>query len=191
VEAAEWSGGEWVEVAALGSGRDALPGGTLDAGRTVGWLALARTLVLQRSGREAPAEAVDNLARQLVAIPNHGYGYDLLLNLSADADLTQKIAPLRKAELLFSFMGFADQWANADAKYRINPAWVRMNEQPDNQRLNVLECSAIVAGGHLALSWSYSSSLHDGTTVEKVGESAMAFLRKYLSGAKTGTGRCQ
>ena len=86
----KWAGQRWLAIRVAGSGRELVPGA--DVGRTVGWFAAGRSMLLERRASD-PAGVLAAIDAQLRRVPNYGYCYGLLIDLDGTRDVATKLPP--------------------------------------------------------------------------------------------------
>jgi non-ribosomal peptide synthase protein (TIGR01720 family) len=176
-----WTGGDWLEATVIGLGRDVIPGaGDIDLLRTIGWLAMGGVLILKRPETHDPAEALQSIEAQLVHIPNRGYGYPLLVNLSGDKGIAEKLRPLRKDEINFNYLGRIDQ-SGSESSFRLAPESIGPSENMLNRRFNLVFVGVFIFGGQLMTNWQYSENVHKYATIEKVAQNFIEALRSLVT----------
>ncbi|HLF24980.1 MAG TPA: amino acid adenylation domain-containing protein [Anaerolineae bacterium] len=180
---AEWTGGEWVELVVVDSGRTIIPDADdLDVSNTVGFLATSRNLVLQRSGMNDPEAALQALGQQLKAVPNRGLGYVLLSYLNDDPEIVRQIRPLRKEQLLFNYLGHFGGMEQSPSSLALGLAPERMGDtdNPTDRHKIQLICTAWTYAGYLFAEWVYSENLHRPAAIEQVVHRFLEMLRYFL-----------
>lgn len=177
-----WTGGRWMEVTAVDSGRDIIPGGDdLDLSRTIGFFASSGTLLLERSDARHPVEVFGSIKSQLRAIPNRGHGFLVLLEFGGDVEISEQLKRWRKDEVNFNYMGQIDQLNQDASMFRVAKESVGARENVQNRRLTKVECISAVSGGRLSLDWMYGASLHKQETIEALTGDFMATLRAFIA----------
>jgi len=176
---AEWSGGEQVKVDLEGHGREELIRGA-DISRTVGWFASIHPVSLTAGKRWEPGSALKAMKEQLRAVPNNGFGYGILRCLGPDEQMRRELAAMTGSEVLFNYLGQVDQIFQISRLF--SPAQESLGgmSAPQNRRAYPLEVTAIVAGGQLQVSWTYSEKLHRHETIERIAQHYGECLREII-----------
>ena len=176
---AEWSGGEQVMIDLEGHGREELIPGA-DVSRTAGWFATIHPVTLAAGKRWEPGSALKSIKEQLRAVPNNGFGYGILRCIGPDEQVRRELAAMPGSELLFNYLGQVDQIFQVSKLFsaaRENPGGM---SAPKNRRPYPLEVTAIVAGGQLQVSWTYSEKLHRHETIERIAQHYVECLREII-----------
>ena len=175
----EWSGGEQVMVDLEGHGREELIPGA-DISRTVGWFATIHPVALTAGKPWDPGSALKSIKEQLRAVPNNGFGYGILRCIAPDEQVRGELAAMPGSELLFNYLGQVDQI------FQVSKLFLPAQESPGgmsasrNRRPYPLEVTAIVAGGQLQVSWTYSEKLHRHETIERIAQHYVECLRQII-----------
>jgi non-ribosomal peptide synthase protein (TIGR01720 family) len=128
----EWSGQSTLLLDLEGHGREEFIEG-IDVSRTVGWFTTMYPVALRvRPGARA-GDAIKGVKEQLRAIPDHGMNYGLLRYQNPEAQ--QRLERLPRAELVFLYLGTADQAESGSSLFRQSaesrgPAHALANERP-------------------------------------------------------------
>jgi amino acid adenylation domain-containing protein/non-ribosomal peptide synthase protein (TIGR01720 family) len=176
---AEWSGGERVVVDLEGHGREELIPGA-DVSRTVGWFATIYPVTLAAGKRWEPGSALKAIKEQLRAVPNNGFGYGILRCIGLDEQVRRELAAMPGSEVLFNYLGQVDQIFHASRLFLPAQESPGSMSAPQNRRPYPLEVTAIVAGGQLQVSWTYSEKLHRSETIERIAQHYVECLREIM-----------
>ncbi|HEX6288825.1 MAG TPA: SDR family NAD(P)-dependent oxidoreductase [Herpetosiphonaceae bacterium] len=155
---------------------------SIDLSRTVGWLATATRLVLDLRGVTTAASALETTQRQWRAIPNHGWGYDWLLNLSDDA-IKRQMRALPPAEIVLNYLGRIDQSMSMSSSFGLAPESYGPTRSTQCQRPWLFEVIGSIQGKQLHLDWCYCPSLHRASTVERLAKSCLDAMRRLIEQA--------
>jgi non-ribosomal peptide synthase protein (TIGR01720 family) len=150
----------------------------VDVSRTVGWLAIHPSILLDVRGADTPEIALQSIKAQLRSIPNYGIGQDILRYLSDDPALRTQMQALPEPEIFFSFLGRQSQ-ASDTLFPQINED-TGPQHHPSGIRSRLLECMAGIADGQLHLVWRYSANVHQRSTIEALGHSYLEVLRSLI-----------
>jgi amino acid adenylation domain-containing protein/non-ribosomal peptide synthase protein (TIGR01720 family) len=174
----QWSRRPSLTIALEGHGREEL-GEEMDLSRTVGWFTNLYPVLLELPVIDEPGHLIKSVKEQLRQVPDKGMGYGLLKYL-------QQLEDLKGGEpwdLVFNYLGQADnvvnksQWlagAPESAGRSINEAMLRTNK---------LELNAIVSGGELIVSWSYSGIHYEKNTI-------IALAQQYIDNLESIIAHC-
>ncbi len=173
-----WTGSRACVVDLEGHGREEIFD-DLDVTRTVGWFTAIYPLALELPAGGGEGAAIKAVKEQIRAVPNRGIGYGLLRYLREE----KALAALPQAEVSFNYLGQLDQAlpGAGDAPFR----WAREPSGPAHspraKRRYLLDVTASVGGGKLAVQWTYGEARHERATVERVAEGFMAALRGLIA----------
>ncbi|KYC42747.1 hypothetical protein WA1_15530, partial [Scytonema hofmannii PCC 7110] len=177
-----WTDSKSVLFNLEGHGREDLFEG-VDLSRTVGWLTAMFPVVLKLSAIE-----LDNLGlvlksvkEQLRAIPNKGIGYGLLRYLNQDAEINAQLATIPTPEISFNYLGQFTQVLKTGSL--ISPASESSGQfqSLQAQRTNLLDINAVIADEQLQINWTYSSNIHNHTTIEKLASEFVGTLQDIIA----------
>jgi amino acid adenylation domain-containing protein/non-ribosomal peptide synthase protein (TIGR01720 family) len=168
-----WCQSDAVVIDREGHGREEPEG--LDLSRTVGWFTAIFPLRLLAPASD-PATALKSIKEQVRAVPQGGIGYGLLRYLHPEADLRRRLADAPQAEVLFNYLGqFGSDGNTAFASLSSGQAIA-----PANRRSHLLEVTAVIAAGELAVHWTYCGAIHDRATIAKLADDFAARLQTLL-----------
>jgi non-ribosomal peptide synthase protein (TIGR01720 family) len=177
---ARWSGEPLIDITMVQSGRDLIPDAEdIDLSRTLGWLATSSIVIIDGQPDREPAAALTAITAQYRAIPNHGFGYTMLAQLSGDADLSAAIQTPRRKEVLFNHLGQLDPPAPT-ALFRPAPESITLQEREENKRFTILDCISVISDGCFSANWLYSEHLHKPETITQISAAYMRFLRDLI-----------
>ena len=133
---------------------------------------------------------------QLRRIPQRGLGYGLLRYLGSDV-AREALAAAPEPELTFNYLGQLDQVlrthpqppALPSEQKRVSgravlapaPETAGRDRAAANRRSHLLDVTAVVAGGQLSISWTYSRAAHRASTVQQLADWCMAALRDLIA----------
>lgn len=192
-----------------GHGREEVQGTILegiDLSRTMGWFTSIFPLYLDVSdgskvlsaisdfemafSRQLIEKSLQHVFRQVIAIPNRGFGYGVLKYLCPDNKIRDGMRGLPEAEINFNYLGQFDQTGvdisieqpenNDEALLSLAPESSGPEQNPDSRRNAKLYVVAIVNSGQLAVRWLYSRELHNRSTILEWAEHYMDVLRKLI-----------
>jgi len=161
-----WSNTDRITVDMEGHGREFVSD-QLDISRTVGWFTSIYPVVLS-SKLDAGIDAlVKGVKQQLRDIPKKGLTFGLYKYLSIHSE---DVESQRSAgsELSFNYLGQLDQVVEEGGMLSRAPEHTGAEISANAERHYLIEVSARVQGGELAMSWRYSENLHDAETIEKL-----------------------
>jgi amino acid adenylation domain-containing protein/non-ribosomal peptide synthase protein (TIGR01720 family) len=150
-----WTGAQTWRIDLEGHGRDVEIAGMpadVDVSRTVGWFTSLYPVRLTADAD--PAATLRSTMMALRQVPLNGIGYGVLRYLDlGDGSPLHDAAP---AELLFNYLGQADDVFDPSAAFRAGVGPTGAVRDPDGPREYLLEFNAIIFNGLLRVSWTYS-----------------------------------
>jgi len=118
---------------------------------------------------------------QLRQLPQQGIGYGLLRYLSPDPITRAQLQQLPAAQLLFNYLGQVEQVGTGEQWFGAASESAGPSQSPQGWRSHLLELNAIIAGGQLHVTWTYSAHVHQRTTIERLARDYLAALRALIS----------
>ncbi|MEC7803537.1 MAG: SDR family NAD(P)-dependent oxidoreductase [Pseudomonadota bacterium] len=184
---ADWTGSETVLFDQYRHGRDALPAG-IDTSHTTGFFISHNPLVIDLSEAHSPEVRLATVQKQFQAVPNKGYGYDLLRCLSGDPGISDKLNSIPRSEVLFNYRGrltdiFADSTlftlsselsGSVDDPRGIS---ITATHDPHGIRYYPISISADIVNRRLIVKFVYSKNLHSLSTVIELRDAFSESLR--------------
>jgi amino acid adenylation domain-containing protein/non-ribosomal peptide synthase protein (TIGR01720 family) len=181
-----WTGDGRLLVDLEGHGREDLFA-DVDLTRTVGWFTSLYPVLLDLRGADGEGDALRAVKEQLRAIPGRGVGYGVLRWLSPDPAVRAAMGSLPAPEVAFNYLGQSDGSMGADT------AFARAAESPgptsharESRLPHLIEVNAVVEGGRLCCSWSFSQAVHRRETVERLARGFVAELRALVEHCRGG-----
>jgi amino acid adenylation domain-containing protein/non-ribosomal peptide synthase protein (TIGR01720 family) len=163
---AEWTGNSTILIDLEGHGREDLFE-DVDLSRTVGWFTSLFPVLLKMPIKEQPGEVIKSIKEQLRSIPNRGMGYGMLRYLCEETTIQEQIQRIPSPEISFNYLGQFDQ-IQAENGWLFATESTGANQSKRQNREHILDISALVIEGKLQISWSYSSQVHNRSTVENL-----------------------
>ena len=202
----EWTGERRVVVEVEGHGREEVVEGA-DVSRTVGWFTTQYPVVLEVAGAQSVGEVVGRVKREVRAIPGRGMGYGLLRYLGGleqppereewgneqrgVGEAAERVGEAREAggserrgiEVGFLYLGQVDQVLESGGQLVGARESAGATQSAEHGRQHLVEVTAVVSGGRLQVSWSYSRELHRSDTIARLAESFLTTLRLIINSA--------
>ncbi len=182
---APWTDSKSLLIDLEGHGREEIFEG-VDLSRTVGWFTTIFPVVLNCRDAESIVEDLRSMKEQLRLIPNRGIGYGLLRYGSGDTDVAGKLESLPQAEVRFNYLGQVDRVLLDSSMFSVAPESSGPTQSPDAERAYLLNIIGMVSSGELRLDWTYSTSLYDEKTVERLAQSFVEELRALIARSRSG-----
>ena len=174
----EWSGQQAVLVDVEGHGREPISD-RVDVSRTVGWFTTIYPVLLEVS-REDVGEVMKKIKEQVRGIPGQGLGYGVLRYLASESEVRNRLRELPQAEVSFNYLGQMDRVLNEDTIFGAAKESSGPYRGASGRRMYLVEINAMVVGGQLQVSWSYSNQVHDRETIAAVAEQYVENLRAII-----------
>ncbi|MDI1443592.1 non-ribosomal peptide synthase/polyketide synthase [Polyangium sp. 6x1] len=167
------SGTDTVCVALQHHGREPLVE-DVDVSRTVGWFSSLFPLSLRVPPGGEPAALLNGVKEQLRSVPGRGVGYGWLRY--AHPDEAARASLTVPMPVLFNYLGQHEPgsaWEFAGTEHT--------SASPNMALFHELVLSGIVMQGRLRLTWSYSPTIYEKSTVERIAEGVLSSLRRLLA----------
>ncbi|WP_236144696.1 condensation domain-containing protein [Nostoc sp. CMAA1605] len=174
---AQWTGNSTVLIDLEGHGREDVFA-DVDVSRTVGWFTSIFPVILQLENQNHLGAALKSIKEQLRAIPQRGLVYGILRYLSQDSEIRSQLAALPLAEISFNYLGQFDQGTSKSVGWKFATESTGNERSLEGQRRHLLDINAWVVEGQLQVRWSYSSHIHQRSTVESL---AQKYLQALLN----------
>ncbi|WP_410478959.1 amino acid adenylation domain-containing protein, partial [Pseudomonas sp. zfem002] len=171
-----WTGRAETLVRLEGHGREELFA-ELDITRTVGWFTAMYPVKLS-----AAAEldvAIKTVKEQLRAVPDKGLGYGLLRYLGNQA-ARDSLAGLAQGSIVFNYLGQLDAGFE-DSLFAPASENRGQGVSPQASLGSLLSIDGQVAGGELALDWTFSAEVFDEATVQHLADDYAAELAALIA----------
>ena len=151
----EWGTRDSVLIELEGHGREDMFD-SIDLSRSVGWFTSLYPVRLVPGGAES-GTCLKAIKEQLRRVPNKGLGYGVLRYLGAgDAVLAQGAYP----QVTFNYLGQFDRTLDASTHWKLAVESGGQARSPSSHRRTWFDVNAMVRGGELLLSWTYSGAIH-------------------------------
>jgi amino acid adenylation domain-containing protein/non-ribosomal peptide synthase protein (TIGR01720 family) len=178
-----WSGGQIALIDLEGHGREDIFE-MVDVSRTVGWFTSIFPVLLgikePQDGEGREATAIKGVKEQMRGVPRRGIGYGLLKYLSRDVSTGERLKAQPQAEVSFNYLGQVDQVLGESSLFAMASEPGGPTQSHSGRRSYLLEINAIISGGELSLSWSYSSNLHRQQTIEALAADYIHQLQQLI-----------
>jgi non-ribosomal peptide synthase protein (TIGR01720 family) len=178
---ADWTGRRTLLVDLEGHGREELFA-EADTSRTVGWFTSLFPVLLDVGTASDPGRALKAVKEQLRAVPNRGVGYGILRYLACD-----QAVPTPDPEISFNYLGQLDG-ASGDLAFRFAEEDPGAMQSASNLRPHLIDISASVQQGRLQVRWTYSTAIHQTSTIEAVAASFVAELQNLIEHCEASEG---
>jgi amino acid adenylation domain-containing protein/non-ribosomal peptide synthase protein (TIGR01720 family) len=172
----DWSGERSLLVEVESHGREEASEG-LDVSRTVGRISTLTPVLVEVDPADEPLDSLATVMPQFRRCGRANVSYGVVRYLT-DGPEARRLAELPRPQLGLNY------WGNVD-EYFTELVWPS-TESPGphrsaaGHRPRLIDVLAFVAAGELALVWTYSSNLHDASTVHDLATRAIEELRALV-----------
>jgi amino acid adenylation domain-containing protein/non-ribosomal peptide synthase protein (TIGR01720 family) len=175
----QWSKQNVVLVDMEGHGREPISE-RVDVTQTVGWFTTIYPVLLEVAGnRDQVGEVVKQVKEQVRSIPGQGLGYGVLRYLASD-EVGKRLRELPQAEVSFNYLGQIDRILNEETLFGAASESSGNYRSESGNRQYLVEINAMIAGGRLQVSWSYSSQVHERERIAAVAAAYVQSLRRII-----------
>jgi amino acid adenylation domain-containing protein/non-ribosomal peptide synthase protein (TIGR01720 family) len=178
-----WTGSAALRVNLEGHGREELFDDA-DLTRTVGWFTSIYPVTLEPPEHGGPGEALKAVKEQLRAIPNKGVGFGVLRYLGS-MEARGRLAALPEPEVSFNYLGQMDGGRAAEGLFATAAEGMGSVASARGRRAHLLDVNALVTGGTLRVSFTYSGEIHDRATIERLAAAYRAALLAAIAHCRT------
>ncbi len=175
---AAWSGATTVALELEGHGRALADEDAAERARTVGWFTELQPLVLDVPPGATPPELLRAFKRELAQVPG-GRGAWFRARHGADAALAARVAA-PAPEVALNFLG---ELAPRPGRARLCEELPAAQRAPCARRTHALELDLWLAGGRLALRWTWARTRHARGTIERLDALVRDGLARLAHGA--------
>jgi non-ribosomal peptide synthase protein (TIGR01720 family) len=193
-----WTADRSLLLTLQGHGREEVFAG-FNPSRTVGNLACSYPVLLELQDAVGSRQAVRTIREQLQRVPNGGIGYGLLRYLRNDPTVQKQLQTLSEPQVIFHYIDHTvTQRATAPVQGRQGQRRPQGRQQnagtplATNQRYGptmsregprpaLLEIQANASSGRLRVQWTWSSNLHDRSTIETVAQGFLQALETLIA----------
>ncbi|MCO6701889.1 amino acid adenylation domain-containing protein [Streptomyces sp. CHA1] len=175
-----WSGHERVVLAVEGHGREAaVP--SCDPAGTVGWFTAMHPVALRPDTGDGWRSVIRSVKEQLRAVPQNGFGYGALRELSAPGTPGSALAADPLPQVSFNYHGRFATGADSDGLLRGRLEGLEDRPADGELRPHLLDIVGVVEDGRLAFTWFYSDQVHAPATVERLAGEVVAALGELVA----------
>lgn len=148
---------------------------------TVGWLTSFYPAVFDLRYAESHDSILNEVQHTLGKIGDYGITYGLARYKSSDEQLRSEFQKHPDPEIIVNYLGNLDYINENEGTFQISKTQIGTDRHPDNQRTSIFEINAWIQNGRLQINWSYATSIHNPSTIEKLTESLYKNLKRYGS----------
>ncbi|MDF5715312.1 MAG: amino acid adenylation domain-containing protein [Rhizonema sp. NSF051] len=178
----KWTHSDSVLFNLEGHGREDIIEG-VDLSRTVGWFTTIFPVHVELSttDKQYLGTALKSVKEQLRAIPHKGIGYGLLRYLSSDPEIAAQLQTQTLAEISFNYLGQFTQVLNTSSVIQLATEPSGQSHSLQGKRAYLLDINAIITNERLQIDWTYSTNVHQQSTIENIALEFVATLRELIT----------
>jgi amino acid adenylation domain-containing protein/non-ribosomal peptide synthase protein (TIGR01720 family) len=152
----------------------------VDLSRTVGWFTSEFPVLLSlEKVSQPPGDALKTIKEQLRRIPNRGIGYGILRYLH-DPNIARQLQAIPSTQVSFNYLGQFDQVLSSSLLAATSETSGSAYHH-QSQRSQLLDINGLIVGNKLCLDWTYSQSLYERTTIEKLAANFLQALQEIIT----------
>jgi amino acid adenylation domain-containing protein/non-ribosomal peptide synthase protein (TIGR01720 family) len=174
----DWTGRREVVVDVEGHGRDPVFE-DVDVSRTVGWFTAIYPLRLSLPASPLPGEVLRSVKEQLRKVPHRGIGFGLL-RYANRGNAGDRLRSCPHPDICFNYFGQLDGPDRPGDVLRIASERAGARRAAGQQRWHLIEINAGVSGGRFEATWTFSGSMHQRATIERLAHSYTAALNALI-----------
>lgn len=179
---ANWTGERSLLIDLEGHGREELTHTEhLDLSRTVGWFTSAFPVYLALGEETNVGQELQKIKEQLRGIPQRGIGYGLLRYLNQDMATREQLQAQPPAEVSFNYLGQFDQVTQDASLFEGANESGGRSQSMLAKRPYLLDVIGLVSDGMLEMSWTYSQTMHQAATIERLAAGFIDALREIIA----------
>jgi non-ribosomal peptide synthase protein (TIGR01720 family) len=178
---ARWARSDSVRIDFEGTGRGDYMD-EIDVSRTVGWFTTMTPLRLALPDSMGRDDLVDSVANELRSQTPGNVAYGSLRYLSGRPEVRAQFAQIRRAEVVFAYLGPAPSVSQDSSIYEeIGPSHAP-HRSPRAIRPYLLDVTSRIREGRLETSWTYSGNVHRAESIEAIADAFLAEVRALVDG---------
>ncbi|BAY66479.1 amino acid adenylation domain-containing protein [Calothrix brevissima NIES-22] len=176
----KWIGSQLVLLNLEGHGREDIFK-DVDLSRTVGWFTTIFPVLLELGATDNLGNILKSIKEQLRQIPHKGIGYGVLRYLHQDAEIRQQLQAFTPAQISFNYLGQFDQALSTTADFQLTTESAGAVQSLNNFRSHLLDINAIIVNGQMQIDWTYSSNIHQQSTIEILANEFIQALQALIA----------
>jgi non-ribosomal peptide synthase protein (TIGR01720 family) len=179
---AQWTGERVLFIDLEGHGREDVVAG-VDVSRTVGWFTSLFPMRFELGPVAQPGEELKAVKEQLRRLPDRGISFGILKYLADDAAIRTALDAVPQPEISFNYLGQVSEDAPENAPLGLDaaPESFGVAFSPAGHRRHLIDVTGIVVRGKLHIDFSYSSAVHDKSTIESLARTYADALRGIIA----------
>lgn len=177
---AQWTGESALLIDLEGHGREMLFA-DVDVSRTVGWFTSLFPVRLDLGAIASPQAALMSIKEQLRQIPNNGIDYGIQRYLANNLEIA--VSP----QVAFNYLGQFDATRSQLSLFELAPETEGITRSLRGKRSHLLTINGSVSQGKLQLSWTYSNTIYQASTIETLAQGFLVALRSLITHCQSPT----
>ncbi|MEM8722376.1 MAG: condensation domain-containing protein, partial [Cyanobacteria bacterium P01_G01_bin.39] len=150
----------------------------IDLSRTLGWFTSIYPVKLKLSSLHNLGEVIKSVKEQLRSCKQQGFNYSILKYLNSEA--RQKLPQLPSSQIAFNYLGQLKNPATESIIKGLAAESVGNTRHPSGERRYLIEINSAIAENKLQINWVYSQNYHHRTTVEKLANNHLKYLKDLI-----------
>jgi non-ribosomal peptide synthase protein (TIGR01720 family) len=182
---ARWTGGRWIKLDVMTSGRTSVPGTEdLNLSRTVGYMGISGALVLELPESDDPIGLLQSITEQARRIPNRGLGHGLFYWLGED-EITARLPCPIPIDVFVNYLGAAGARASSAPGPWSTRELALTRRGPLEKTPTLMQCQAAIQNGRFAVTWFYNANLHERATIKELADGLVEALRALIAHSRS------
>ncbi|MBE6052204.1 MAG: amino acid adenylation domain-containing protein [Clostridium sp.] len=140
----------------------------IDISRTVGWFTSISPLLLDITNSTNIEESIEEVKKEVRAIPNKGVDYGILRYIASD-EIRNNINLNINPEVTFNYLGQMGQQREDDA-FKVLPDYIENCMNEESERASFLDVFGVTVDGSLTFRFIYNSKACNKETMELLSE---------------------
>jgi amino acid adenylation domain-containing protein/non-ribosomal peptide synthase protein (TIGR01720 family) len=175
-----WTGSKLLLFNLEGHGREELFE-DVDLSRTIGWFTTIFPVLLELENTKNLGNVLKSVKEQLRSIPNKGISYGLVRYLQKDTEISSCLQTYPTAQISFNYLGQFDQVVSTSAGFQLADEPVGASQSLQSFRVHLLDIGGFISDGQLQIDWTYSSNIHQQSTIENLANEFIQALQALIA----------
>ena len=157
----------------------------VDLSRTIGWFTTVFPVLLKLDDNHNLEVMIKSVKEQLRQIPNRGFSYSLLRYLTKEENIKTRLQNQQQAQIKFNYLGQLDFTTTDSLILGLAKESTGNNRSIKGKRQHLLEINSWISENKLQLTWNYSRSIHQQTTIENLAQTYITNLQNLIEHCKS------
>jgi amino acid adenylation domain-containing protein/non-ribosomal peptide synthase protein (TIGR01720 family) len=176
----KWTGSNLVRLNLEGHGREDIFD-DVDLSQTIGWFTTIFPVLLELEATDNLGKTLKLVKEQLRHIPHKGIGYGVLRYLHPNKEITTQLQTSLPAQISFNYLGQFDQALDTSSGFKLADEPVGASQSLQSCRVHLLDIGGLISEGQLQIDWTYSSNIHQQSTVENLANEFIQTLQALIA----------